>query len=224
MYRSVYAEIEDTSSSRIRGYQADLIAGLPWTIHNALPFAIRVMYQPPGGKAAVLTKVRAHGRKAVRADAAGRPLVPGGVLAAAAAAGPDQRAAVAGPYVLDPQYKSLSLGAASYDDGGHGQNFYNLHADVHGVHIVNHFPFPLELVFEGNVVAVVGAADGRGYHSGSQAQVYFDNAREGLRLGDVLTVRTMKHPTGRAVTLYSVVLDDIHTHTIHLGVVAPMPR
>lgn len=208
---SEYSGIAQTASSRLRAFEAWREAGKPWTVQNVLPWPVRLMYLPPyGADAASVAEIGPRATRAVVADAKGRPIAPGGFITANAADG----RVVSGPYQLVGEHKTLAVGSALYDDGGFGENFFNLQADLAGVHFTNHFPFGVQVWYKDNLVGEMGPGTGLEYFSNSTAQIYFDNAGAGLRLGDVLTIRA-----GHDL-LYNLTLNDTHIQTIHLGVTA----
>ncbi len=209
-----FAEVSHTVSDKLRDFAARRNNGPPWAFQNTTPYETRLYYQPPGSAQApseALALLKGHEQRTLSADSAGRTLSAGGIVTA------DFLPVLGKPYVLDPQHKLVLLGSVVYDIFGHGGNYYNLYADLAGVHFVNHFPFDVDIHYQGNLVAIVGAYDGLGFYSNSRATIYYDNTRDGLRLGDVFFLYKRS-----AEFLYAIKIDDVQTKNIHIGVTAPV--
>ena len=214
-----YTEISNTESDMQQTYLAQLMAETKWTFQNQTPFKIRLTYRPlhvdPAGsnlsyRAAFLGTLDKKQKTTFTKDAKGRVLMAGGVVEV-------DPPVLLEKYVLDPKYKTVLVGTATYDIGGPGENFHNLYADISGVHIINHFPFPVNIHYKGNLAAQVGKYDGLTYQGGSWATVYFNNTGAGFRFMDVISFSKYKGPF-----LYSVQLNDTHIQNIHIGVMSPI--
>lgn len=213
-----YAEISNTNPDRIKTYRSNQLQGKPWVFENMTPFDIFFVYQPlhisPLGTnleyvPAKLGTLKKNQTKSFLRDSKGRILEAGGVIIA-------DQPELRDKYVLDPQYKRVRIGTAVYDIGGPGENFFNLYADIAGVHITNHFPFPINIYYQGNLVAWADKYDGLQYLGGSAAVIYFNNNGEGLNFLDILSFHQTDGPF-----LYKVKLNDTHIQNIHVGVIAP---
>ena len=214
-----YAEISNTEADMQQTYLARLMADTQWTFRNQTPFKINLTYRPlhvdPSGSnrdytPAFLGTLDKNQKKPFTKDSKGRILKAGGVIEV-------DPPVLLEKYVLDPKYKTVLVGTAIYDIGGPGENFHNLYADIGGVHIINHFPFPVNIHYKGNLAAQVGKYDGLTYQGGSWATVYFNNTGAGFRFMDVISFSKYKGPF-----LYSVQLNDTHIQNIHIGVMSPI--
>jgi len=214
-----YTEISHTEADKQQTYLAQLMADTDWTFQNQTPFKIRLTYrplhvQPAGTNLSYITNflgtLEKKQSKTFTKDSKGRVLKAGGVVEV-------DPPVLLEKYVLDPKYKKILVGTATYDIGGPGQNFHNLYADIPGVHIINHFPFPVNIHYKGNLAAQVGKYDGLTYQGGSWATVYFNNTGDGFRFGDVISF--LKH---NGPFLYSVQFNDTHIQNIHIGVMSPI--
>lgn len=212
-----YTEISHTEADLQQTYLAQLMENTDWTFQNQTPFKIRLTYRPlhihPAGSnlsymPAFLGTLGKTQSKTFTKDSKGRVLTAGGVI---------EVDLLLEKYVLDPKYKKVLVGTATYDIGGPGGNFHNLYADIAGVHIINHFPFPVNIYYKGNLAAQVGKYDGLTYQGGSWATVYFNNTGDGFRFGDVVSFWKYNGPF-----LYSVQFNDTHIQNIHIGVMAPI--
>ena len=214
-----YAEISNTEADMQQTYRAQLADGTKWAFHNQTPFKISLTYRPLHVNAsgsnrdytpAFLGTLDKKQKKPFTKDSKGRILKAGGVIEV-------DPPVLLEKYVLDPKYKTVLVGTATYDIGGPGENFHILYADIAGVHIINHFPFPVNIHYKGNLAAQVGKYDGLTYQGGSWATVYFNNTGDGFRFMDVISFSKYKGPF-----LYSVQLNDTHIQNIHIGVMSPI--
>ena len=215
-----YAEISNTEADMQQTYLAQLMANTQWTFQNQTPFKIKLTYRPlhvdPAGSnleygPAFLGTLGDKQKKTLNKDAKGRVLKAGGVVEV-------DPPVLLEKYVLDPKYKTVLVGTATYDIGGpRSSNFHNLYADIAGVNIINHFPFPVNIHYKGNLAAQVGKYDGLTYQGKSWATLYFNNTGAGFRFMDVISFSKYKGPF-----LYSVQLNDTHIQNIHIGVMSPI--
>ena len=216
---NAYAEISNTEADHQQNYLAGLAADSLWTFHNQTPFKLQLTYRPlhvdPAGsnldyEPAVLGTLGKREKKTFATDSKRRPLRAGGVVEV-------DPPVLLEKYVLDPKYKTVLVGTATYDIGGPRANFRNLYADIAGVNIINHFPFPVNVYYKGNLAAQVGRYDGLTYQGKSWASLYFDNTGDGFKFMDILSFSKYDGPF-----LYSVQLNDTHLQNIHLGVMSPI--
>ena len=214
-----YTDISYTEADIQQTYLAQLMKDTKWTFQNKTPFKIRLTYRPlhidPAGtnlsyRPALLGVLEKNQSKTFTHDSEVRLLTAGGVVEV-------DPPVLLEKYVLDPKYKKILVGTAVYDIGGPGQNFHNLYADIPGIHIINHFPFPVNIYYKGNLAAQVEKYDGLTYQGGSWATVYFNNTGDGFRFMDVISFEKYNGPF-----LYSIQLIDTHIQNIHIGVMSPI--
>lgn len=216
---TTYVEISNTEADRHQSFVAQQLAGQPWQFNNDTPFDLLLYYRPLQTDAAqmpnsafagaLLGEVSKHKSKIFLKDSLGRTLKAGGTIEA-------DPAVLLDKHVLDPKFKVLRMGSVVYDIGGPGENFHNLYADIPGVHVVNHFPFVVDVHYKGNLAAKVAPYDGLRYLGGSAATIYFNNSGDGLNFLDVIEFYQQDGPF-----LYKVALNDTHVQNIHIGVVSP---
>ena len=146
-----YTQISNSEADRLKTYRAEQMKDTPWTFQNMTPFPFPLSYQPlhidpalpdTAFSVANLGVVPPYDKAVFTEDVQGRTLSSGGTIEVV---NPDL---ILGKYVLDPQFKLVRLGTSVYDVGGPGMNFHNLYADIPGVHLVNHFSFPLDFFYK----------------------------------------------------------------------------
>jgi len=126
------------------------------------------------------------------------------------------------PYTLHPHWRDVKVGTVTYESAGGGREYSVSFADISGVMIHNNLLFPLDVYHlprdtdTRTLVAQVEAYDGVSYMGGSRANVYYDNSREGLRLGDRLAF-VFNLPDRKPVM--TITLTDNHMYHINVGVI-----
>ena len=123
------------------------------------------------------------------------------------------------PYMFRDIWRTIRLGAVTYDsEDGHGivqaSNW-----DMRGVWIHNRLPFPLDIYYRGLLVAQVSGYNGIGYMGGGASSVYFDNSREGLDFNDEIEFR-YSLPGVEGKKIFSVKIDDEQCMSMYVGVVS----
>lgn len=124
------------------------------------------------------------------------------------------------PFTIRDFQKYIRIGTVVYGEFDGGRNYQYSFSDMSGVYIHNMMNYPVNIYYRGALAAQVGAWDGKGYHSGSASQVFFDNAREGLRLGDKLGFGySLCESQGDGPLMFETMITDNHAHNIYVGVV-----
>lgn len=131
--------------------------------------------------------------------------------------------------------RKIVLGDAGFTEG-EGRGIVNAsNWDMRGVWIHNHTAAPLDVWYKGNLVAQIHpSGDDMGYLGGSANQVYFDNSRQGLNRGDILSFKySAGHgglrrflpeghlPDGTKTSdwLPDIILSNVQAMHVHVGIV-----
>ena len=113
--------------------------------------------------------------------------------------------------------KKYFFGGTSFNSFSADVNGYNLYADLPGVYIQNHFPFPITLTYR-NLSFDIGENSWRDYKGGSEGIIYFDNQGQGLSVGSEFTV-FMKKEGGGSQKLMEFKIPNKYVRNIHTGTV-----
>ncbi len=145
------------------------------------------------------------------------------------------------PHYIDHNNKLITIGSSIYKSLGTSLESQTSYADISGVWIFNHLMVPLNIYYKGRLAAQI---DGHskireydeknskyfGYHfmrnfnvdsyfGGSSSQLYFDNNRNGLNLGDEL-IFTFSSKFFKDLKLFSIILTDNHNKRIDIGLIS----
>jgi hypothetical protein len=123
----------------------------------------------------------------------------------------DEAALLTMPIYFGRKWSKYFFGACSWNSDGMDTNMYNLYADLPGLRIYNHFPFPIKVQYK-NMVFNIGGNTWRGFIGGSPGVIYFDNQGQGLDVGDVFDVSL---PGYGMVTQFKI--PNRYIRNIHLG-------
>lgn len=121
------------------------------------------------------------------------------------------------PHELRGFHKDLLIGTCAYNSTDGSRQNYTSYSDISGIYIINHLKIPIDIYYRGNLVAQTGAEDGMTFLGGSSSTVFFDNNRQGFKLGDVLTFTySLPNDTRK---MFSLELNDNYMNEIHVGVI-----
>ncbi|MDB4769378.1 hypothetical protein OAG24_00285 [bacterium] len=228
----LYYNVSNTQSDQVREISTLQKLGEKWTISNLLPFDIEVYCSPKFGN----RKIELEGASQMAFQCADSTNFVGNIKAQSTlnfecnsfSDGDELVAFISSPknggiMLTEPErlhanQKNIKIGGVVYRSTDGGQEYNNDYADISSVQIHNHFPFPLDLIFRGAIVAQIGGSDGMTYKGGSNAVLNFNNSWQGLNIGDKLTFRISSATsffTGKE--LYTVMINDDHTGQIHVG-------
>jgi len=102
----------------------------------------------------------------------------------------------------------ILLGSSYYDTFGDHSYKLNAFKDIAGVWIHNHLPLILNVYYNKQHVATI--------HPTNYPKLFFDNYRQGLSIGDILTFRAVID-NNQTVPLYHIQLSDQYVKNIHVG-------
>lgn len=115
--------------------------------------------------------------------------------------------------------KYIAIGGTVYNEFDGARNVTSSLSDIAGFYIHNKMKYPLNIHFRGRIAAQIGSYDGKGYHGGSSSQIYFDNARQGVNLGDKIGFSySFNEDISKNPFLYEVEINDTHLHNMNVGV------
>lgn len=129
------------------------------------------------------------------------------------------------PYTVHGHIRDIRIGGVEYSEAAGSAQNSSLDSDVSGLLIHNMLRIPLDIYFrsrdssvsdEFTLVAQVGAYDGRGYHGGSGGIMFFDNDRDGLRIGDQIGFGFSLTGLSRKPAFW-VTIHDNHAHHLYVG-------
>lgn len=211
-----YYQISNTQSDQIRRISSIQQQNEKWTISNLLPFDIDLYCSPkynPSSK--FISNIKAQSTLNFNYDAFNEG---------------DELLTMVGDYMLmDPEIlhssqKNIKVGGAVYRSTDGGREYSNDYTDISSVQIHNHFPFPIELIFKGAIVAQIGGSDGLTYKGGSNSVLNFNNSWQGLNIGDKLTFKICSnYSSGLQIGgkyLYTALINDNHVGEIHVGMIS----
>ena len=209
-----YSRLRDTNGDVLRNISAEMQRDVPWTLKNMLPVKLELWlekYQsgdprpfgildefetkvfPPSTfsvRDQLFTYIRVHGKL--------YPLLE--------------------PYMFRDIWKTVRLGAVTYDSGAGHSVVQASNWNMRGVWIHNRIRVPLDIYYKGNLVAQVSAYNGIEYMGGGASSIYFDNNREGLNFEDEIEFRSSV--PGHNKKLFSVTLDDQQCTQMYVGTVS----
>lgn len=106
------------------------------------------------------------------------------------------------------------FGAFAWNSVEMDTNGYNLYADIPGIRIHNHFPYPIEVTYK-NLVFTLGKGSWRSFVGGSPGIVYFDNQGNGVDVGDTFSVNILDE---RKIKAGEFKIPNRYVRNVHIGV------
>lgn len=211
-----YAKLDEVSSDAEQKFSAKYQKDHRWTFLNKLPFRVSLFGNPVytsnqllighiGAYKSLSTSTYANGTRLNEQDVLYVKNEQGKLLMAS--------------YVLKDFWKTIAIGAVTYDPLPTGTNQFisgfNPDDGITGINIHNMFLFPVDVYYQGKLHARVHGYDNMGPSKmgGSKSVVYINNSWDGFRMGDVLTFKV----NGTDTILYEVELIDQYQKDIYLG-------
>lgn len=182
-----------------------------WDVINLLPIDIKVYVsknQSPLKLLKILVSKATHSLKSSE-------LVEGDVLHVMY-----RGVKICDPHVVKYLHKRIFIGSSTHSSGaGRLQYQTPLGNDLAAITIHNKLYIPIEIWYNDNRVAVLTANDNVGYLGGGGSSLLFDNARQGVNIGDKIT---FKMRTGKEI--YSVYITDVQLLEMYFGVTTSEKR
>ena len=119
------------------------------------------------------------------------------------------------PYKVRNFWKKITIGAVEYSSDGGQAEVQASFWDMRGIWIHNMTFSPMNIYYKNRLSAQIFAYNGTGYMGGGASTIYFDNDREGLKLGDELSFSFSVN--GMETKKMVVILDDIECLSIYVG-------
>lgn len=114
-------------------------------------------------------------------------------------------------------HKYIVFGAIAYAPA-HEIHTKCVNSDLNGVWIHNKFHFPIDVYYKGNLAAQIRGNNGLGYMGGGASDLFFDNDRQGLNFGDILTFKaSLPGKLGREIS--SIQITDNRMAEMYVGIV-----
>lgn len=207
-----YQDVSDTLFNDIEDRN---MMGRPWMIKNILPMRIH-LYVIREGRQIFIKAINANSTKNL-----GPTTLKNGDFLLSMYLSQGTLFNVTPSYKVFDRYRDIIIGNVVYDDvGSRGLSYSAMsHVDMYGVRLINHLSSNIKIYFNKNLVGRIAKTDGTGYMNGSPSTMYFDNNGNGLRLGDVVTIKIEMKLGGKNVDLdyISFVIRDQYTVNVHIG-------
>jgi hypothetical protein len=187
------------------------------SFQNLLPFSITAILKQgdgPNGQFKPLVTLGAKERKSIVSPGANYEVYLSSVKA--------ENEAEAISLAKEGQYLTMPIkfgtssqyyfGGVAWNSFEMDTNMYNLYADLPGVRVINHFPFPVYVQYKNLAFTIPKGSWENNYSMGSTSQVYFDNQGSGLMVGENFTVKALE------TKLYDFKIPNRFVRNIHLGV------
>jgi len=229
-----YSRLNSTNSDRMRFESAAASKNIPWMFENYLPSKVYLYHIPQFTRLGYLLADLKPQEKIKRYRSSGGVLKDGDTIEVFHNLKGESFAFRMTPsYTLKANLKDIKIGTVTYSSAAGGRENTTSFSDISGVMIHNNLMFPLNIYYQPrnqgekpNMVAQVGAYDGMTYLGGGVSNVYFDNSREGLRIGDRLAFEysipehtANKYSIESTTKMFTITLTDNHIYHINVGVV-----
>lgn len=198
---------EDSDASE----RSSLLKGKPWKFINLLPIPITLYITRPV-KLDLVGTIPANGTLVALRTKSGM-IIDGNVdlHATYQLAGFDYE--ITRPVTLFYDSRVAKIGDV-VQNGKDTTTTIRSHADISGIRIHNRLGIPLNITFDGNIIATVEKDDGTDFMMGTPNSVFINNNSRGFRFGDVLAF------SFRNGTKYcEVILNDNYLSDIYVGVI-----
>lgn len=217
-----YDRLIDGNGDRIRGRTSYVLRNKDWTLKNVLPTTFH-LYRAPKNFSAPIGGFPPETYLGVLKAFSEIVLPPEtfyeGSFLLVYFGNDEKKVLMFPPYKMKSFQKSLLIGTVGYDSTSGSKQHYTSYSDISGIFIVNHLNIPINIHFRGNLVAQTGANDGMDFLGGSSSTVYFDNNRQGFKIGDVLRF-TYSLPNNKS-HMFDVKLTNNYINRIHVGIINP---